>query len=205
PDGVGASDARHGLHLRTNAPVLHCAKIDKALRVVGEAFSLGGEIGAVALPAWVSVAGRPSFAWRSIFYGPPIDLAEPRRNRSHDHVDVWRQAGLRGGQALGDLLARKVNVGPVAEDRSDLGKAVAREGRAALAARDAGEGNLDRKSNLLFDLKWRQGGRKRIDLDLHAGDIRHRIDRQPGQRPPTQGNGGEGEQQDKPVMSDRKS
>src|SRR6266478_2122072 len=155
PDGVRTGNARHGPHLRTNDPVLYGAEVDQTLQIIGEALPFRSEIRAVALPTGLAVMRRRGCQGWIVFDGPPIDLAEPRRDRPHDHVDIGRQVRLGRRQAFSHLLTGKVDVRPVAEDGGDLGKPVARKGPGVFEARDAGERDLDRKGDLLFDFQWR--------------------------------------------------
>ena len=71
----------------------------------------------------------------------------------------------------------------LAEDRRDLREAVARERARVFEARDAGERRLDREGDLLLDLDRRERRRDGVDLHLVVGDVGHRVDRQPRERP----------------------
>ena len=200
-DGVGARDPTHGLQLRPDDPVLYGAQIDETRQVVGEALPLGGQVGAVRLPA--RDAGAHVRARRRIFDGPPIDLAEARRDRAHFRLDARRQLILDVGQTLGHLLTGKVNVGPVGEHGGDLGKTVARERPRSLKARCAGQRHFDWKRDLLLDFERRQGRCEGIDLDLYVGDVRYRVDRQHRHRPAARDCRSDREQQYEPAPPNR--
>ncbi|MGY3465752.1 hypothetical protein ACVW0I_002623 [Bradyrhizobium sp. LM6.11] len=182
-DRVSARDARHGLHLRTDDPVLHGPQIDGALKFVGEALAFGGEIRTVALPSRLTVADRTGLSGGQILHRPPIDFAEPGRDRTRPDVDAGRQARLCFGKTLRHLLAREVDVCPVGKDGGDLGKTVARKRTGQFQTGRAGERRFDWKGDLFLDLDRRERGREGIDLDLDVGHIGDGIDWQLGERP----------------------
>ncbi|MGY4501905.1 hypothetical protein ACVWYH_005862 [Bradyrhizobium sp. GM24.11] len=127
PDGVRAGDAGNGLHLRADDPVLHRAQVNGALEVVDQAFTFRRQIAAVGLPARLSVTNRCGRARFFVLDGPPVDLAEARRHRSQSNFDARREIGFGVVDALGDQLAREVDVSAVGKHRRDLREPVARE------------------------------------------------------------------------------
>ncbi len=201
-DGVGAGDTRDALHLRADDPVLDGAQVDEPGEIVGEAFAFGRQIGAVALPSGRAVA--PRRGRRIVVDRPPIDLAEPGRDRPHLHVDAGGQAAFGVGEAFGHLLAREINVGAVREYGGDLGKAVARERPRLLKPRRAGKRDLDRKRHLLLDFDRRQRRRECVDLNLHVGDVGDRIDRQRGDGKSAGDRSRQRDHEDVPATADRK-
>jgi hypothetical protein len=181
-DRIGARDTRHGLHLRTDDPVLHGPQIDGTLKLISQAVAFGSEIRTVILPARLAVADRDALPGGQI-HRPPIDFAEAGRDRAHPDVDAGRQVRLCFGEALGHLLAREVDVRPIGKDGGDLGKTVARKRTGQFQAGRAGKCRFDRKRDLFLDLDRRERGREGIDPDLDVGHIGDGIDWQLGERP----------------------
>ena len=202
-DHVDAGDARHGLELRADDPVLDGSQVGSALDLRLEALPLRRQVGAIGLPARLPIPSGGALAGRPVVDRPHVDLAQARRDRAHAHLGAGRQARLGFGEALADLLAREVDVELLVEDRRDLREAVARERARVFEARDAGERRLDRICDLLLDVSGRQRGCDRVDLHLIVGDVRHRIDRQLGQGPHAEGRSGEGKEDHEPALVDR--
>ncbi len=179
-DRVGASQALHALHLRTNDPILNGAEVDDALELIAETLALGRQIGAIALPPGLSVVHGNVDTRRNIFDSPPIYFAKARRDRAELHLHAGRQRLLDFAQTLIDLLAGEINIGLVAEDGRDLRKPISRKRARIFKTRSSRERRFDRESHLLFDFNRRQRRSDAIDLNLIVGDIGDRIDRQIG-------------------------
>ncbi len=97
-----------------------------------------------------------------------------------------RQTLTRFGEAFIHLLAGKVDIHVVAEDRGHLRKTVAGDGASVFQAWHARQSRLDRKGDLLLDLHRRQCRRFGVDLHLLVGDVRHGINGQALQGIPAQ-------------------
>ena len=151
----------------------------------------------------LAVAHRHPLPGRRVFDRPPIDFAQTGRDRTHLYLDARRQVCLGFGDALGHLLAGEVDVGPVGEDGSDLGEAVARERAGGFEARRARERRFDRERDLLLDLDRRKRRRDGVDLNLDIGHVRNGIDRKLGQRPSAGNCRSERHEQDEPAAADR--
>ena len=202
-DGIGASNAGDGLHLRSDNPILDRAQIHGALEVIGEALAFWRQIRAIALPTRLAVAHSHPLPGRRVFDRPPIDFAQTGRDRTHFYLDARRQVCLGFRDSLGHLLPGEIDVGPVGENGSDLGEAVARERAGGFEARGARESRFDRERDLFLDLDRRKRRRDGVDLNLDIGHVRHGIDRKLGQRPSAGNRGGERHEQDEPAASDR--
>ena len=203
-DGVGAGDARHRLHLRADDPVLHGAQVHGALEIVGQTFAFRRQIPAVGLPSRLAVAHRRGGAGLFVFDGPPVDLAEPGRNRPHPDVDARRKAGLGVVDPLRHQLPREVDVGAVGEHRRDLREAVPRKRPRRFQSRYSRERGLQRDGDLLLDLDRRKRRRDGVDLHLDVGHVRNGVDRELRQRPETGRGGDERDEQDEPPAPYRK-
>ena len=118
-DRIDAGDARYAFHLRRDDPILDRAQIGDPLGLRLEQVAFGGEIRSIRLPARASRL-RLFLDERLKLDGPHIDFAQARRNRTHRGRKAWWKKFLRLGQALADLLARKVDIGFFLEDGSDL-------------------------------------------------------------------------------------
>ena len=155
-DAVDIGHAGHGLQLRPDDPVLDRPQVHRRIGL-----SLRRLRARLALD------------------GPEEDLAKPRGDRSHGRLDARRQAALDLLDALGNELSREIDIGAVLEDDRHLRQAIARNGPGLFQPRQAGHNRLDQVGDALLGLERRVPGRFGVDLDLHVGDVRHRIDRQP--------------------------
>ena len=121
----------------------------------------------------------------------PLGLVELAAfDREHEHLaercrDRCQAAGCRGGQvlcdvvqALGDLLARPVDVGAVVEVDGDVGDRVLGRGAQHALMRNAEHLQLDRHDDARLDLLGRHARRLHDDLDLCRGHVREGVDRQ---------------------------
>jgi len=118
-------------------------------------------------------------------------------------IDAGRKILLGARQALGDLLAREVNVDVVGEDGGHLAEAVARKRAGVFEPGYSRDRVLDRIGDLLFDLEGGKRRREGVDLHLIVGDVRHGVDWQSHKRPYAKRRGERRQQDDKPTASDR--
>jgi len=116
------------------------------------------------------------------------DLAHWRVVRSQARRDAGRDLGV--GQALGDLLARPVDVDVVLEGQDHLRQPERGDRPLHQHARRAGQGALDGDGDLLLDLLRRLAGVEGDHHDLHVGHVgegldlqlRERVDAEDGER-----------------------
>ena len=196
-DGIDAGNAGNGLDLWANDPVLHRSQIGAALDISFQGLTFGSHKRSVLLPAGFTVAGR-----RIERHGPHVYFAKAGRDRTQSWFGAGRQAGAHIAQPLTDLLTREINVGLLAEDRSDLRKAVARQRTRRFQPGNAGKGRLDAERDLLFDLDRGKRGCCRVDLYLLVGDVRNSIDWKMRERPCSEDDKAEAQQQHKPAVPD---
>ncbi len=154
-DRIDLDDARHAQKLRADDPVVNGPQIHRCD---------GGAVG-------IRRAGLGIDREHE-------DLAKAGRNRTQSRLHVLRQGGAGRAQALGDLLAREVDVGSVLEDDRDLRQAVTGYRSRVVEARQARHRILERKRDPLLDLERRIARSRRIDDDLNVGDIGNGVDRQ---------------------------
>src|SRR2546430_16910864 len=109
---------------------------------------------------------------RRILDDPHVDLAEPGSDRSDPRLGAGRKGAAYFEQAFVDLLAGKIDIGPIAEHRGHLREAVARQRAGVFEARGTGERGLDAEGELLFDFDGRERLRDWAVLQLVIGDVR---------------------------------
>jgi len=103
-------------------------------------------------------------------------FTQPGRDRTERGFERRGQPRPRFAQPLAHLLARKVNVGSVLEDDSDLRQTVTRYRSRGGEPGKPSHRILDEKAHPLLDFEWGVAGCRRIDDDLHVGDIGHGVD-----------------------------
>ena len=81
-------------------------------------------------------------------------------------------------QPLEHQLPRAIHIDVFAEDDGDLGQAELRDRSHFLFVWQAAHRDFERKRYVLFHLLRRERRSDRIDLDLIAGDVRHRVNRE---------------------------
>ncbi len=74
-DGVDAGYSGHGLELQTNDPILHSAKVSRALEIGRETLALRSEIAPIALPAGFGIHNSYTLAGPLIIDRPHVNLA----------------------------------------------------------------------------------------------------------------------------------
>ena len=154
-DGVDFGDARNQAQLGLDDPILDLSQVR-------------GRIGrSVRLSCVVLGLNRPQ-----------VDFAKTRRYRPHSRVDPSRKLASCLLNAFVNELTGKVDVGAVLEHHDNLRQAVARHGSDLLQVGQAGHYCLDRIANTLLGLQRRIAWCGRVDLHLHIGDIRYRINGQ---------------------------
>src|SRR5262249_40533625 len=124
---VDARDPRNGPELRPDDPILHRAQVGHLLKFSRKARALGGEIASIGLPAGFAIHDRRPFAWAPVMDRPHVNLTQPCGDWSHARLGALRQILLGLSQALVDLLASKIDVDVIVEDRGDLRESVARQ------------------------------------------------------------------------------
>ena len=156
-DRVHVSDPGHGAELGLDDPVLDLAQI-------------GRRVGSAIRFACI----RPRLD------DPHVDLSQAGRGRpQHRRADARRQILTGGLQSFAHELAREVDVRAVTEHHGYLGEPEAGQGPDLLHIGEPGHRRFDGNSDLFLDLDWGQRLDDRIDLDLHRGDVRYSVDRQP--------------------------
>src|SRR5689334_7558903 len=123
PDRVDSRYARNALDLGPDDPVLDSAKICGPFKFSCKPLALGSEITAIALPAGLTV-GHMALVRGYVVYAPHVNFTETGRDRTHFRLCTGRQARPQLKQSLADLLARKLDVGAIGKDRSNLRKSV---------------------------------------------------------------------------------
>ncbi|MNQ43726.1 hypothetical protein D3C85_574660 [compost metagenome] len=180
-DGVDPRQPLGGSHLRRNDPVLNRSEIGGPRLRRGQQVAFRRQIGSVGLPSRLPWLGQIGGGERLVIDRPHQDFAEPRGDRGQVRLAALRQAFARLSHPFRHLLAGEIDVGLVGEDDRDLAEAVAAQRPRALQAGDAGHRGFQRIGDLPLDLLGRQGRGDRGDLHLPVGDVRHGVDRQPGQ------------------------
>ena len=173
---INTGQAGAGAHLWCDDPVLDSTQVRCALLGGSKTIALWCQVDLTLLPASLAGLGQLlGVEWLEV-HRPHENLAQPGCNR-----------GEHGGHALGQisgslphplchLLAGKIDVGLISEDRRDLREAIARQGTSCIQTRDAGQGRLQRIGNLAFNLLRCEGRCNCIDLNLAVGDIWYSID-----------------------------
>ena len=106
------------------------------------------------------------------------NLAKARADGCEFREDAGGQEFERALQALGDELARAVDVGVVFELKRDLRETELRDRAHLFDPGQAGEFEFEWLGDELFGFFGGEGGDLRVDLHLHAGDVGHGVDRQ---------------------------
>jgi hypothetical protein len=156
------------------------------------------------LPARLPIADSNFLPSRQEPNQPHIDFAEPSCDRPHARLNSGRQRPSHLGEALADLLARKVYIGPIGEHGGDLRKAVARQRSGVFKSRNSGERGFNRERDLFLDLGRGQGRRNGIDLNLVVRDVGNGVDWQPDEGPDAPSGRHCRQQYNKPSLPDGK-
>ena len=106
------------------------------------------------------------------------DLAEAGGDRCEPGFGAGRESVPDVLHALGDELARTVDVGSILELERDLGEAVFGEGSHLRHARQACELEFDDACDQVFRFFGGEHCDLGVDLNLWTGDVRHRVDGQ---------------------------
>src|SRR5690348_11171687 len=120
---VDPRHARHALDLWPDNPVLDSTKVGGTFEFSCEPLALGSEIAAIPLPTGFPI-GDMALLPGYIVDAPHIDFTEASGDRTHFRLRTRRQARPQVKQSLADLLARKIDVGPISKDCGNLGKAI---------------------------------------------------------------------------------
>ena len=153
-DRVDLDDSRHRAELRLDHPVLQGAQVGWRPRL--SVLPLRSGLG---------------------FDGVHVDLAQAGGDWPHRGLEAGRQLAAHLLQAFGDLLSGPVDVGAVLEHDGHLRKPIARQRARVVELRNAGKRRFHWKRHALLGLEWRVARRFGVDLHLHVGDVRHRVDR----------------------------
>ena len=98
-------------------------------------------------------------------------------------MDIAWQSSLDLLHVFKNARPRPVEIGPILEDDEDIGIS---EHCLGADRFDVGRSEKlchDGIGDLVFDEAWRLAGPRRVNDDLHIGDVRQRIQGNPAQRP----------------------
>ena len=181
-DAVDLHHAGYLQQLRAQDPVLRLAQVGRRdRRVVG-----------------VARAGRG-------VHRPHEDFAKTGGDRPKLRLKAGGQLRFDRLQAVGDQLPREVDVGGVVEHHRHLRQPVARHRARVRQLRQPGHGGFHGKGHALFGFRRRVAGRLGVDLHLHVGDVRHRVDRQMLEAPHAKSGQGEHQHQHQATAVDGKT